>query len=374
MSSTMWVLEGYFGDGQSIQRITLSQLPALVGRDPNNPIAILRSEVSRNHAQFYEMGGQMMLKDLGSTNGTFVNHQRLTDSPISLRHGDVIHFASYEARLIEESSKSSVRDNTASMTVMNVMPMGNKMPVGVRQLDMLLAARAIAAQYQPIVDMNGDLFAYELLGRGSRNDLPSRPMELFRIAESVTHKAAELSTLMRDCGIEQAVQKTAGQTPCLFMNTHPEELKHLPELVKSLEEARRLYPTQRFVLEIHEDAVTDVKVLRQLSDNLERLNIQLAFDDFGAGQARLMEMVDVPVAYVKFDIALIRGLPSAPPSKQKMVAALAKMTKDMGISPLAEGVEDQDEFNLCKQMGFDLIQGYYFGKPADDLNYSNPLR
>ena len=42
-----------------------------------------------------------------------------------------------------------------------------------------------------------------------------------------------------------------------------------------------------------------------------QLNIDLAYDDFGAGQARLLELIEVPVKYVKFDIALIRGLPTA---------------------------------------------------------------
>jgi FOG: EAL domain len=101
---------------------------------------------------------------------------------------------------------------------------------------------------------------------------------------------------------------------------------------------------------------------------------ELAFDDFGAGQSRLSELADISVHYVKFDIALIRGLPDAGPAKQTLVSSLCDMTRAMGVKVLAEGVETVREFELCREMKFDLIQGYYFGKPKDDLSYQNPLK
>ena len=137
-----------------------------------------------------------------------------------------------------------------------------------------------------------------------------------------------------------------------------------------MQKLRIAFPSLPMVLEIHEDAMTDVKLMKGFAEQLMSMNVELAFDDFGAGQARLMEMIDVPVKYVKFDIALIRGLHNAPESKQKLVAALAAMTKAMGILTLAEGVEEPEELAMCEKMDFDLIQGYYFGKPSPDLNYA----
>jgi EAL domain-containing protein (putative c-di-GMP-specific phosphodiesterase class I) len=364
-----WIVEGYLGNDADIQRVPLINFPVIVGRDPSLGLPVVRSEISRHHAEFSEQGGQLILKDLGSTNGTFVNHVKL-EGQTSLRHGDVIHFASYEARIIEEADSTEVADN-ANMTVMNVMPMGNKLPTGLNELQVLLDERAIRAEYQPIVTIDGELYGYEVLGRGSREDLPRHPMDLFRIAESRPGKDAELSLLMRDCGVEQAVEK-AGQNR-LFMNTHPAEMKDFDGLMASVQRLRDANPDLPMVLEIHEDAVTDVELLKRMTDQLQTMDVELAFDDFGAGQARLMEMVDVPVAYLKFDIALIRGLPDAPESKRKMVAALAAMTKAMGIMALAEGVETEAELALCREMNFDLIQGYYFGKPDPELNYKNPL-
>lgn len=366
-----WVLEGFFGQHTDApQRITLGELPAKVGRDPGLPVAITRSEVSRHHAEFFEHGGELFLRDLGSTNGTFVNHDQL-HREAALRHGDVVHFASYEVRVLEENDITSLNDDS-SMTMLNVMPLSNKLPTGLSELQELLDDRAIKAQFQPIVGIDGQLFGYEILGRGSRSDLPVSPMELFRIAESMSGKAAALSELMRDCGVEQACAQSTTQR--LFMNTHPAEMQDVDSLLASIRRLRQQFSDVPMVLEIHEDAITDIDRMKRFADELTAMDIELAYDDFGAGQARLMEMIDIPVKYVKFDIALIRGLHEAPESKRKMVAALVAMTRAMGIQALAEGVEYPQELALCDSMQFDLIQGYYFGKPQDALDYKNPLQ
>ena len=366
-----WVLEGYFGSNQdSLQRIPLSQLPQKVGRDPSLMLAIVQSEVSRVHAEFFEDDGQLMLRDFDSTNGTFVNHQQLKGE-MSLRHGDVVHFASYEVRVLQERDDTSIAATSdGTMTMLNVMPLSNKLPTGLNELQTLLDEKAISAMFQPIVSCSGELFGYEVLGRGSRPDLPVSPLDLFRIAESMPGKDAQLSEVMRDVGVDQGYAQSKEHR--IFMNTHPAELKNVDKLLTSMRNLRERCPELPMVMEIHEDAITDVALMKRMANELHAMDVELAYDDFGAGQARLMEMIEVPVKYVKFDIALIRGLHNAPESKQKMVAALAAMTKAMGIQALAEGVEEEGELELCKQMNFDLIQGYYFGKPAKLLDYKNP--
>lgn len=367
--STSWVLEGYFdSQSESLQRIQIKELPAFVGRDLSLPLAINRSEISRKHAEFFERDGQLFLRDLNSTNGTFVNRIPLKGE-LAVFHGDVIHFAASEMRLIEEQDLSS--DDTG-MTQFSFMPLSNRLPTGLNELQILLDTKALNVAFQAVVSCDGELYGYEVLGRGGRDDLPKSPMELFRIAESMSGKAAVLSELMRDVGVEKAVQLGIKQR--LFLNTHPEELKDVPRLLASLKTLSNRYPNLQFVLEIHEDAITDLQLMKQFADDLLAMGIELAYDDFGAGQARLMEMSEVPVKYVKFDIALIRDLHHAPEPKRKMVAALAAMTRAMGIKALAEGVEYQEELALCDAMQFDLIQGYFFAKPSPDLQYNNPLK
>jgi EAL domain-containing protein (putative c-di-GMP-specific phosphodiesterase class I) len=116
-------------------------------------------------------------------------------------------------------------------------------------------------------------------------------------------------------------------------------------------------------LEIHESTVTEPAEMRALQAELKALNIKLAYDDFGAGQARLLELVEVPPDYLKFDRSLIEAIDVAPSQRQQMLATLIRMVCDLGIISLAEGVETPGEGEVCRELGFELGQGFLWGHP-----------
>lgn len=364
--SKRWFLEGYFGnDGATLLRMPLNIFPARVGRDPALALAIVRADISRLHAEYFQRDGQLFLRDLHSTNGTFVNLSQLHGESV-LRHGDVLHFASHEMRLLEAPDS---QEDELSTTRFVAQPQAGTLPIGLHQLQQMLDARQVRCLFQPIVTARGQLFGYELLGRGGRADLPFSPMELFHIAESLPGKDAELSLLMRDTGVAEAHAQLQGRSCRLFLNTHPAELKQPGQLMRSLIRLREAFPQQPMVLEIHQDAVTDITRLKQLAVELWALGIEMAYDDFGAGQTRLIELIEVPVNYVKFDMSLIQGLHLASASRRSMVASLLAMTQAMGIACVAEGVELRQELEVCRDMGFELIQGFYFSPPRPRLDY-----
>jgi EAL domain-containing protein (putative c-di-GMP-specific phosphodiesterase class I) len=177
--------------------------------------------------------------------------------------------------------------------------------------------------------------------------------------------------LMRSVGLTTAAALPGA--PILFANTHPAELEEQGLLEFSLRELRELNPDARIVLEIHEAAVTCVNQMRELRAVLKDLEIGLAYDDFGAGQARLVELGDVPPDYLKFDIELVHEIDHASPERQRMLASLVAIVKDLGIASLAEGVETPAEHDVCRQMGFDFGQGYYYGKAALAHALTQPL-
>jgi EAL domain-containing protein (putative c-di-GMP-specific phosphodiesterase class I) len=101
-----------------------------------------------------------------------------------------------------------------------------------------------------------------------------------------------------------------------------------------------------------------------LRSELRELNIGLAYDDFGAGQTRLSELIEAPPDYLKFDISLIRNLDSASPERRRTLESLVNVALDLGVNPLAEGIETEGEAEVCRQLGFLTAQGFYFGRPA----------
>jgi len=118
------------------------------------------------------------------------------------------------------------------------------------------------------------------------------------------------------------------------------------------------------VLEIHEQAVTDQDTLATLHETLQQMEIRLAYDDFGAGQARLLELLNAPPYAVKFDISLIRDIHKVSPDRQDMLGLLVSMVRKGGAQALAEGVSQREELATCRALGFDLIQGYFCGYPV----------
>jgi EAL domain-containing protein (putative c-di-GMP-specific phosphodiesterase class I) len=78
----------------------------------------------------------------------------------------------------------------------------------------------------------------------------------------------------------------------------------------------------------------------------------------------LIELSEVQPDYVKFDISLVHKLNEASGIHKQMVATLVTMVRDMGVMALAEGVETEEERDICVDIGFELAQGFYFGRPV----------
>src|SRR6476646_10244309 len=76
------------------------KLPSTIGRGRGTAIVLPHPLVSRQHCELFELNGQLMVRDLGSLNGTFVNNQRITESPLApnelLTVGTVTFRAVYE--------------------------------------------------------------------------------------------------------------------------------------------------------------------------------------------------------------------------------------------------------------------------------------
>jgi len=84
-------------DGAIIKEVPLTKERTTLGRRPYNDIVISNLAVSGEHALLHWIDGRVAVEDLHSTNGTYVNRQRVTRQP--LHHGDVVHIGQYQLRL-----------------------------------------------------------------------------------------------------------------------------------------------------------------------------------------------------------------------------------------------------------------------------------
>lgn len=348
--NTAWLLSGQIREDEPVRNVRIDQSKIAVGRRNSCDLTIPCPSVSGMHAELTLEGGQLYVTDLQSTNGTFLNGVRINQRSL-VNHGDLVQFAQvvFRARVEQkQQSVQTIQDDAADRALALI------------QFDKLISDRAVAPHYQPIVDIeHKSSIGYELLGRSRLFGLMT-PQAMFTAA-AVLDMEAELSRVLRYEGTCQGNQLP--NEPILFVNTHPSELTEPGLLEFSLRELREVVPQQKLVLEIHEAAVTGPGQMRSLRSALADLDIALAYDDFGAGQARLVELVDVPPDYLKFDICLIRDIHRATPDRQRMLCSLVTMVRDLGIAALAEGVETAEEHEVCKQLGFTLAQGFYYGMP-----------
>jgi len=350
-NNASWLLSGQLREDESVRTFRITSSPFTVGRRSSASLTIDNPSVSGNHADLTIEDGQLVVSDSGSTNGTFVNGVRI-NTPCKVKHGDLVQFAQIVFRAgIQSETRSSqtIQDDAADRALALI------------QFDKLMTERAVTPHFQPIVDMsNRETIGYELLGRSRLFGLTS-PQAMFSAA-AVLDLEAELSRILRYEGIRQSSPLPGD--PQLFVNTHPAEMSEPGLLEFSLRELRELAPESRIVLEIHEAAVTQVTQMRELCAALKDMDIGLAYDDFGSGQARLIELVEVPPDFLKFDINLIRNIQNATADRRKMLVNLVQMVQELGIAALAEGIEQLEEHEVCLEMGFEFAQGYLYGKPA----------
>lgn len=355
----LWVLESRAGEDGSLQRTPLQPLPFRIGRNPGLQLVLSSAHVSKAHAEIYTDGLALRVRDLGSRNGTFLNREPVADA--TLHEGDVLHVGDHEFRVARDIPTPEEDDDDAG-TLVRTAPLSRHFVSGALKIRELIDTAAVTMFFQPIVTLpSARVAAYEALGRGRMPGLPESPVELFDLAGALGSEAqADLSRLFRRKAVE--LVRDRPEPPLLFLNTHPVELE-TPGLLESLEELRTFAPQVDLVLEIHESALAQTDFITWLRGRLMEINVALAYDDFGAGQARLFELAEAPPHYLKFDRRFVTGLHSAPITRQRLVSSLVAAARELLVKTIAEGVEDQNEADACVRAGFSHGQGYHFARP-----------
>ncbi len=347
-----WCLSGRANPEASTQEVPVSAPCFTIGRRSGHSLYLANPTVSGNHAELSLDADELLVRDLNSTNGTFLNGRRIVDIE-TVEDGDMLQFgtASFQVR----------RSSEVVATLTQTTDIADEALAFV-QFDKLMSEPAVEPHFQPIVRLaDSHCVGYEVLARCRLLGLQT-PAIMFQVAGALNSES-ELSRLMRREGVRCGEPLTARTPLQLYLNTHPSELNE-PGLIDSLRELREDFPEVSVILEIHEAAVTSTSALATIRKELAALGIGLAYDDFGAGQARLQELADVPPDVIKFDIHLIHGLPQASLERRRMVLSLVQIAKDLDVIPLAEGVETQAEAEICYDLGFELAQGFYFGEPS----------
>ena len=350
-----WFVIRHTENGENQHRTKITGSVFTVGRKSDRDFCLSDGTVSGCHGEFRIQNENLVLHDSASTNGTLVNGVRIYN-PTELKDGDIVYFGQAAFTIQRCEKQKSGNEHTGAKTMFAAAPEDAVLCKG---FDRLINRPDIDPFFQPIIRYSdGSSIGYEVLVRSKVKGLEF-PDRIFRIA-AMRKSEARLSEVCRSEGLLSGVRLDPNGR--YFLNTHAAELE-TERLIGSLRDLRADYPNISIVLEIHEAAITSIKYLVELSSVLRELNIELAYDDFGAGQARLIELFEVPPRYLKFDLSFVRGLENASKLHRASVRSLINMVHDLDVVALAEGVETPDQSEICQELGFDLAQGYLYGRP-----------
>ena len=239
------------------------------------------------------------------------------------------------------------------------------------QLHKAMETREIRPYLQPIVDRNGKVVGAEALVRwihpidGLLN--PGSFMPVFERNGMV----AEVDKYMWRYACEILARwKKEGRDLFISVNISPKDFYFMDvaEEIKSVVREFDIDPAKMRV-EITETAMMEdidnrVRVLNDLQQN----GFMVEMDDFGSGYSSLNMLKDMPVEVIKLDMVFLKKSDNDNKAK-KILNHIVKLSDDLGVTSLTEGVETHDQYEMLVDMGCKLFQGFYFAKPMPEEEF-----
>jgi diguanylate cyclase (GGDEF)-like protein len=239
--------------------------------------------------------------------------------------------------------------------------------------------RAVSAEevepfFQPIVDLKTrETVGFECLARWTDADLGVvSPAVFIPIAEE-TGIIVPLTQLL----LRKATMAAAGWPKHMFLsfNLSPVQLED-PNTGKAVLSIllKTGFDPKRLEIEITETGVmSDPVTAEAIVDDLRSAGVRVSLDDFGTGQSSLGRLREFKFDKLKIDRAFVSSILNDRPSEH-IVKAILAMCDGLGISTIAEGIEEEGQADKLIQFGCSGGQGYLYGKPVDadaTLGYLN---
>ncbi|MBQ6343089.1 MAG: EAL domain-containing protein [Anaerolineaceae bacterium] len=236
------------------------------------------------------------------------------------------------------------------------------------QLHRAMETREIRPYLQPIVDSAGKVVGAEalvrwlhpvdgLLNPGSFMPVFERNGLVAEVDKYMWRYACEILARWKEEGRNLFISVNISPKDFYFMNVADE--------IKSVVHEFGVDPSKMRV-EITETAMMEdidnrVKVLNDLQQN----GFMVEMDDFGSGYSSLNMLKDMPVEVIKLDMVFLKKSSNNHKAK-KILNHIVKLSDDLGVTSLTEGVETYDQYEMLVDMGCKLFQGFYFAKPMPE--------
>ena len=230
-------------------------------------------------------------------------------------------------------------------------------------IDDLIQQERLISYYQPIVNPDQSIFGYELLARfHSPEGQMIYPDEAFAAARNRGRLYA-LDRLCRNTAVRHAAPLVNLKAFINFIPTSIYSPEFCLQSTVAVAEAYNIAPYQLVFEVVETDQVDDVEHLKSILRYYRDKGFHYALDDVGDGFSTVELLAELRPHYMKLDRSFVDGV-ADDVNKQKTADLFLQKAKESSSIPLAEGIEQEKDFLWLKERGYQLFQGYYFGKPA----------
>jgi diguanylate cyclase (GGDEF)-like protein len=237
------------------------------------------------------------------------------------------------------------------------------------ELQQALSSRNLTVHYQPIVALSDrTVRGYEALVHWASEDAPVSAEEFMEVLEEhslvVPVGDVVLETALRWLS-ETSSRAGEGQPPYLSVKVSPLQLTQTGIVARldALLQSFDLRPDQ-VVLELTNSLlISKHEVARARLDELKGLGVRLAMDDYGIGQSTLVHLKELPFDVLKIDGSFISAM-GVSEADRGLVQAIVSVGHSLGLSIVAEGVDDEVQAQALLHMGCEQAQGDVFGGPS----------
>ncbi len=292
--------------------------------------------------------------------GVAIHPQHAADAETLLRRVDI---AMYEAKTLHAGVALYIpgRDelHLRQLTLM-------------AELRRSIERRELHVVFQPKVEIaSGAVRHAEALLRWNHAQLgPVAPDEFIPLAER-SGFVHELSRFVLDESIRQCQSwRGEGLDLSVAVNLSAMDLmdSEMPDYVYDCLHRHRMEPS-RLILEVTESALMrDVNYAIRVLQRLRAGGVRISIDDFGTGHSSLAQLKKLPVDELKIDKSFILQL-AQDEDDAVIVRATIDLGHHMGLLVIAEGVEDARSYELLRDYGCDLVQGYLFSRPLKSVEF-----
>lgn len=270
--------------------------------------------------------------------------------PIS--QSDVHHLVEVADQLLER--RSILATDKVQSTAVSGSPL---------RLRQALDAGMLEVWYQPKFDLSsGGLVGAEALIRGRHPDGNiATPYEL--LMDATREDKVDLTDfILATAEGHVATLSSIGFHKRLSFNV-PVSYLLQPDPVRLIRHASTQPWWPGMIFEITEDeALSDIEHLQAITTQLKLYGVVLSIDDFGAAYSSLERLRDLRFSELKLDRSFVRGC-AVDSTKGAICRSVISLGTDLGVTTVAEGVEDADDLELIVELGCNQVQGFLFAKP-----------